>query len=200
MLFYYLYLTVEYYEAPMKLRWLTILIGIVISLAPAQAQVGIYGNFNSTRVNATNSANTQTTNWYNGVGAGVYYDFFHMGPLALGADLRGSRLSGNQQNYHDGLFGLRLAANPPVLPIRPYVQASIGAGGASHSGLHGSGKIYSNKFQYQVLAGVDYTLIPHLDLRLAELGYGRMTGVSDGITNPDSTLFSISSGLVVRFR
>lgn len=185
----------------MKLRWLTILFALMIDSTCAHAQIGVYGTFNSVDLTATSvGISTQTTNWYTGVGAGVYYNFLPMGPIALGADLRGNLLTGNPQKYRSALFGLRLAVNPPLLPVRPYVQASIGAGGASHSGLNGVGTIYSNKFQYLVAGGLDYTLVPHLDFRVVEVGYGRMTGISSAGTAPASTFFSVSTGLVVRFR
>jgi hypothetical protein len=185
----------------MKLRWLTVLLALAISSIAAHAQIGVYGTFNSVRLTASSiGSSVQTTAWYGGAGAGIYYNFLHMGPIALGADLRGDLLTGNQQKYRSALFGLRLAANPPLLPIRPYVQASVGAGGASHSGLNGVGTIYSEKFQYLVAGGVDYTLVPHVDFRVVEVGYGRMTGISSGGTVPTSTLVSVSTGLVVRFR
>jgi hypothetical protein len=185
----------------MKLRWLSVLLGIAIYSASAHAQIGVYGTFDSVRLTASSVGSTaQTTTWYNGAGAGIYYNFLHMGPIALGADLRGNLLTGSQQKYRSALFGLRLAAKPPLLPVRPYVQASIGTGGASHSGLNGVGTIYSDKFQYLVAGGVDYTLVPHVDFRLVEVGYGRMTGISSGSPAPTSTLVSISTGLVVRFR
>jgi hypothetical protein len=186
----------------MKLRWLTILLALATFSASAHAQIGIYGAFNTVHLNNATSVgiSTPTAAWYTGAEAGVYYDFLHMGPIALGADLRGNLLSGNQQKYRSALFGLRLAANPPVLPIRPYVQASIGVGGASHSGLYGVGTIYSDKFQYLVAGGLDYTLVPHVDFRVVEVGYGRMSGVSSGGSAPTATLVSVSTGLVVRFR
>jgi hypothetical protein len=187
----------------MKLHWLTILPGIALCFAPAHAQTGIYGAFDSVRLTATNvdgPSQTQTTNWYNGGEVGIYHNFFHMGPIALGADVRGDRMSGSQQKYHSALFGLRLAAKPPALPIRPYMQASIGVGGPTHSGLNGAGSIYSDKFQYLVAGGLDYTLVPHLDFRVLEIGYGKMSGISSGGTVPDTSLLNISSGLVLRFR
>jgi hypothetical protein len=182
----------------MNLRQLSIFLSLVVLAATARAQVGIYGKFDATHVSTANT-NFESTAWYNGAGAGIYYDFFHAGPIGLGADLRGDLLYGNPQKYRDALFGLRLSVKPPVLPIRPYIQGSVGAGGPTHSGLGSVGTIYSNKFQYQILGGVDYALVPHLDWRVAELGYGRMSGISSGAPAPVVTLFSIGSGLVLRF-
>jgi hypothetical protein len=66
--------------------------------------------------------------------------------------------------------------------------------------LYGVGTIYSDKFQYLVAGGLDYTLVPHVDFRVVEVGYGRMSGVSSGGSAPTATLVSVSTGLVVRFR
>jgi len=181
----------------MKQPWLFPLLAIAIS-ASAHAQIGIYGKFDATQLNTSNGSAFEIPGWYSGGGAGIYDDFLHLGPIDLGADLRGDLLAGNGQKYRSALAGLRLALKAPILPIRAYVQGSAGVGVPSHSGLAGSGAIYDNKFEYQVLGGVDYAIFPHLDWRVAEVGYGRLTGISDGGVTPASSLFTISSGLVVR--
>jgi hypothetical protein len=183
----------------LKILWLALLLYIATTASSANAQLGIYGKFDTTHVSA-GDPNYESTAWYFGPGAGIYYDFLRVGPISLGADLRGDLLWGNHQKYRSALFGIRLAAKAPLLPIRPYVQGSAGAGGASHTGFNGSGTFYSNKFQYQVLGGMDYTIIPHIDLRLVEAGFGRMSGIGSGPgPAPASTLFVVSSGLVLRF-
>ena len=186
----------------MRLRWLTTLLSIAILSTTAQAQIGIYGKFDALRLNAsTVGSPSQAVAWFTGPGAGVYYDFLHHGPVALGADLRGNLLFGKQQKYRSALFGLRLVATPPRLAIRPYIQGSVGAGGARYDVAPISGATnytYSTKFQYQVLAGLDYNLMRHLDARLAEVGYGRMSGISSNINAADATLFTISAGLVFK--
>ena len=181
----------------MKLRWLTILLVLSVSFATSNAQVAIYGKFETVRFTASNINPTGT--WYYGPGAGIYYDFLHLGPVALGADLRGNLLSGSQQKFRSALFGLRLSAKPPILPLRPYIQGSVGVGGPTHSGLDGAGTIYSNKFQYEIIGGLDYTLVPHIEFCAVELSYGRMSGVSSGTPAPVATLFTVGTGLVVRF-
>jgi hypothetical protein len=182
----------------MKLLWLNILLGLSLS-APiaAHAQVGIYGTFDAARVMAASPGTQQTTAWSFGPAAGIYYDFLHLGPMRLGADLRGDLLEGGQK-YRSALFGLRLAAKLPVISLTPYVQGAVGVGGAAHSGLGGVGTIYSNKFQYQILGGLDCALAPHIDLRLAEVGYARMSGISSAPDAPVATVLTISSGIVFR--
>jgi hypothetical protein len=183
----------------MNLRSLIITLAIALSTITTHAQVGIYGkldinHFSGSIVAGVPAAST----WYYGPGVGVYYDFLHLGPVSLGADLRGDLLYGSQSKYRSALFGLRLAAKPPLLPIRPYIQGSVGAGGPRYTGPLGAGinpPGYSTKFQYQIAGGVDFTLLPHLDLRAAEIGYGRMTGINEPVT----TMLTISTGLVFRF-
>jgi hypothetical protein len=183
----------------MKLFRLSVLLFIAISSAAANAQIGFYGKVDSTRVSAGNP-NYEPTGWYVGPGAGVYYDFLRSGPIAIGGDLRGNLAWGNQQKYRSALFGLRLAVRVPGLRITPYVQCSVGAGGASHNLIGNSGTAYTTKLQSLVIGGVDYAVASHLELRVIEAGYGKMSGVGSGPgPAPASSLFTLSSGLVLRF-
>lgn len=165
----------------------------------ASAQVGIYGDFDYTHY-TDHSANASTS--FYGGGVGVYDDFLHVGPLRAGLDLRGDFLGGNNYRYRDVLAGVRVAAKAPVLPFKPYGQFSVGVGGPRSTGALGagiSGSHYTTKFTYEVMGGVDCTILPHVDFRVLELGYGRMTGVDgSAVSNPASTLFSVRSGLVFR--
>ena len=185
----------------MKLRSLPALLALAICL-PASAQFAVYGKFDALRLNAATVGSAgQSVTWFTGPGGGIYYDFVHFGPLSLGVDLRGNILFAQQQKYRSGLLGIRLAANPPVLPIRPFIQGSVGAGGSRFNvaPIGGTSNYsYSTKFQYEVLAGLDYTLLPHFDVRLAEIGYGRMSGISSTANAPNATLFTISAGVVLR--
>ena len=183
----------------MKLRWLALSLGIVLLSVSASAQLGIYGKFVATRFSGTEGVGSKVTTWLYGPGAGVYYDFIHRGPIAVGADLRGELLSGTQQRYRSGLFGLRVSAKAPVLPVRPYIQGSAGVGGIESTNSGIVGNHYDNKFQYAVFGGVDLTIFPHIDWRLAEAGYGRMSGVGSSANVPASSIFTVSSGLVIRF-
>lgn len=181
----------------MKLHRLILFLATAILTTTAHAQVGIYGIFDSTHVSTSNSVDP--TAWYEGIGAGTYYDFLHFGPVGIGADLRGNLLFGGQQKYRSALFGIRLSVKPPVIPIKPYIQGSVGVGGASQSGFHGGAPTYNNKFQYEIFGGADLTVAPHLDWRVAELGYGRMTGTGSGYPPSADHLFTVDSGLVLRF-
>jgi hypothetical protein len=176
-----------------KFRLLTAILSLTLATSVAHAQIGLYGNFDTTRLVDNNF---HTTTWFYGPGFGVYYDFLHLGPVSLGADLRGNVLWGKDQKYRSGLIGLRLAAKPPLLPIRPYLQGSLGVGGSNVSTVNGT---YSQRFLYEILGGVDFTIFPHLDLRLAEIGYDRMSGLREGTVEPTDTLFTAATGVVFRF-
>ncbi len=165
----------------------------------AHAQVAVYGNFDYTRY--TDHSLSQTTNFYGG-GVGVYDDFLHIGPLRAGFDVRGDLLSGNKARYRDLLGGVRVAAKAPLVPIKPYAQFSVGAGGPQYTGGLAAGissAPYRTKFTYEVLGGVDFTILPHVDFRAVEAGYGRVSGVNGSQAgNPASTLITIRSGIVIR--
>jgi hypothetical protein len=181
----------------MNLSRLTLLLAVAILTTSSHAQVGIYGKFDATHFSVPTN-NFESTATFYGPGAGVYYDFLHLGPASLGADVRGNFLFGGGQKYRSVLAGLRLGVKVPSTSIKPYVQGSVGVGGPTHGGLGGSGSIYTNKFEYQVLGGVDITILPHVDWR-AELGYGRVSGISSGAPAPAPSLLVAGTGFVVRF-
>jgi hypothetical protein len=178
----------------MKLRWLTFLLTLAMSTSAAHGQVGIYGNFATLHL-SNNGANS----WSYGPGGGIYYDFVHLGPIHIGGDLRGNVLWGNQVNYWSGLGGVRVVVKPPLLPFRVYGQGSAGVGGTKASGNVGNlPNSYNNKFQWDVFGGTDVTLLPHIDWRVVELGYGRMSGATSGTVAPSVGVFTLSSGIVLR--
>jgi hypothetical protein len=146
--------------------------------ASADAQVGIYGQFNGTH---------DPGGWFNGGTFGVYDDLLHGGPLHLGFDLRAGFASGHQYSYHNFLIGPRLSIHPPVLPFKPYIQGQIGFGGTKFTGRSGGG--YDNHFQSAVIGGLDFTVLPRIDLRVPEIGYEKMSGV--GMT-------TLGFGVVIR--
>ena len=126
---------------------------------------------------------------------GVYADGLRSGPVALGVDMRGIiQNSANSTPYGDKLSGFmvggRIAANTMVLPFRPYGQLEIGAIGTNN----GTQPTRSVGFAYQVQVGGDFTLVPHLALRV-EYGAGQVTVAGD---NNHHTLQTGGIGLVLR--
>ena len=157
---------------------------LLSAFTTARAQVGVYGKFNLVRVPTTSATNFITPGWYYGPGGGVSFHVVH--------------LFQSPQRYRDVLFGIRVGAKAPLIPLRPYAQISAGIGGPSTSGVQNSGRVYSNKLQYWIIGGVDHTVLPRIDWRIAEIGYGHMTGVSSGPPVAGINLFTLGTGVVVR--
>ena len=116
---------------------------------------------------------------------GIYYDFLKLGPIKLGADLRGSIMStkrGANVSFNDSgariysaLGGVRAVFHTPIASLKPYIQGSVGLGrsdyGLSNTTPSGQVILYNN-FEYEGLAGLDIKLLPIMDWRVAEFGYG----------------------------
>ncbi|HET6215671.1 MAG TPA: hypothetical protein VFE27_01555, partial [Acidobacteriaceae bacterium] len=108
--------------------------------------------------------------------------------LSAGVDLRGSFAKSGGTSFNTGSIGPRIALNTHIVPIQPYVEATVGlaninvAGGSPSNGTN---------FEYQLLGGLDFTIFPRIDWRLAEYSYG---GVSAQNLHPRS----LSTGIVLR--
>ncbi len=188
----------------MSLRKAVLFLAVVVvaCTTSAYAQVGVYGEFTVNRLSniasspqpqppdSTGSAfqRANTVDPLGGTG-GVYYDFLKLGPVKLGADLRGSILTTKRGAYlnFDGpgariystLGGIRGSFHTPVKVLKPYIQVSAGLGRSDY-GLYVNrpasaqplpNLIFSN-FEYEGLAGLDIKVLPILDWRVAEFGYG----------------------------
>jgi hypothetical protein len=163
----------------------------------AHAQFGVYGMFTVDRLSniasspqpttPTDLANTRanTVDPIGGTG-GVYYDFMKLGPVRLGADVRGSILTtkrGAYVNFNGGgahiysaLGGVRATFHTKYAAVKPYLQVSAGLGRSDYGlftqgSTNGQVVLHSN-FEYEGLAGVDIKLLPIMDWRVAEFGYG----------------------------
>jgi hypothetical protein len=172
----------------------------VASTVSAQGQVGVYGMFtvdrlsnimtsplpplsNNPLTNTTVEARTDTADPLGGTG-GIYYDFLKLGPVKLGADVRGSILTTKRGAYvhfngqgariYSTLGGVRAAFHTKYEPLKPYIQVSAGLGRSDYGLITpstGQVVIYNN-FEYEGLAGLDIKLLPVMDWRVAEFGYG----------------------------
>ena len=177
----------------MRVKPLLFLLVLLGAATAANAQVGIYGKFDYVHY----SVDSNSTGYVGG-GVGVYDDFLHAGPLSLGLDLRGDLTSESNSNYRTLLVGVRVAGRVPITGLRPYVQGSIGVGGTEAKGPFAvgiTGVSYNNKLTYEGIAGVDFRILPHVDFRAVEFALGKQSKLD----NSAPTIFSLSSGLVVRF-
>jgi hypothetical protein len=73
----------------------------------------------------------------------------------------------------------------------PYVEALAGAGYTQFPVA--SGQASGTKFSYQFVGGVDFTILPHIDWRVAEFSYGGLS-ILDSSINPKT----LSTGIVLR--
>jgi hypothetical protein len=179
----------------------------LVSTGSAHAQFGVYGMFTVDRLSniassplpapTTDDANARlnTADPLGGTG-GVYYDFKKVGPFTLGADLRGTILTtkrGANNSFNDTgtriysvLGGVRGVIHTPKDWLKPYIQGSVGLGrsdyGLSNTTSTGQVILYNN-FEYQGLAGLDIKLLPVLDYRVAEFGYGGLDPFGDNSHN-----------------
>jgi hypothetical protein len=192
----------------------------LISCVSASAQVGVYGMFTADQLSniassplppISSAPSDQRSNSVNPLGGtgGVYYDFKTWGPVRLGVDARGSILTTKRGAYvnfdasgariYSVLGGVRAAFHTPIAPLKPYLQVSAGLGRSDY-GLQSSGgavTVYSN-FEYEGLAGLDIKLLPVLDFRLVEFGYGGLDPF--GTYSHNYPIKQVSSGFVIHFK
>jgi hypothetical protein len=199
----------------MNLRKTLLLLAIAtFATATAYAQLGVYGTFTAQRLGnlksspeATNSGAINNDVSPLGGTGGVYYDFFKIGPVKLGADLRGSivttkrgaftNANGGGARINSALFGVRAVFNAPLFHsvLKPYLQASAGLGSTNYGLLYGSnGVSLRTNFEYMGFAGVDIPLLPIMDFRIVELGIGGLDPF--GTNSHNYSLQSVSSGVV----
>ncbi|HEX3373226.1 MAG TPA: hypothetical protein VHS13_03400 [Edaphobacter sp.] len=160
--------------------------------------IGIRNSKPDTGVFAFLGDNTTKRTFY-GADFGGYVNFYHAQKYDAGIDLRDVIVTANNARLNSFLVGGRVAFKPIAEKFKPYLQLSIGVGSskAPHS------PIRINRFQYGIYGGLDYTLSKHVDFRAFELGYGAVSTINSGNFNgtqsfPNSTLFSVSTGLVFR--
>ena len=138
---------------------------------------------------------------------GAYYDFLSLGPVKLGVDARGmlstarrgaeASSNGKGARLYSGLGGVRAVFKTRWTPIRPYVEGSAGFAksdyGIGNTDAAGHDKLYNN-FQYMGYAGVDIKLLPVMDFRLVEFGYGGLNPL--GTNGHNYPVKTVSTGLV----
>ena len=172
----------------------TVLTAALSAALPAKAQLGLYANFGAAKLNRGSS------DWIYGPGFGAYVDHGHFLFLSTGIDLRGEVLGiGNSTKFDAGYIGPRVVFRPHVLPIMPYVEGLVGAGhvelptSSLPNAINTGGSTSGTKFSYQFVGGVDYTILPRIDWRIAEFSYGGLSILNSSI-NPKT----ISTGIVIR--
>jgi len=161
---------------------------LFLFLPSAQGQVGVYGGFSAANTNVANEP------WLYGATFGGYYNTLKLPLINLGIDGRAVILNGSgstsQQKIVNGLVGPRAEFHLPLIPLKPYAAGHLGA---SHIEVgQGSARTEQTVFSYGFSAGVDLTILPRLDWRVAEYAYTR-SNVSGSVNQT-----TLTTGLVLR--
>jgi hypothetical protein len=187
-----------------------VLLGVLAAclVTNARAQVlAVYvtsssGRFSNVQTGTLLPSGPQYTNfWASGVGGGVTFNFLPVGPVKLGLDLRGSTRPGTT-GADTAMGGFKLAFSPPLIHIKPYVQASGGYVSTRTVNVTAgsNGGTFGNQYAaWEILGGIDIPLAPFLDLRAVEVGGGTGISIPGGPSTPNISLFTVNSGLVLHF-
>lgn len=167
------------------MRQLLFSLAFLAAALPASAQIGVYGTFSAANFRVPN------TGWQYGSTFGIYDNHWTIPFFALGLDGRGVVVDGSSASVDSGLVGPRIVFKPHIFPIMPYVEALGGVGHADYG--EGSATTSVTKFEYNFVGGIDFTILPRIDWRVAEFSYGGLTAFN-GSFNPRT----ISTGIVVR--
>lgn len=144
----------------------------------AAAQIGVYAGFSGGHETSASGALL-------GPLLGIYAQK-SSGPLSIGADARGSFLTHSGTQFYTGAVGPRIAITPPLVRIKPYLEGLVGVGRVS-----GGNTSTSAHLNYQVLFGIDATIVPRVDWRVIEYDYSALTGTS-------ASASILTTGIVVR--
>ena len=167
---------------PLRLFALLILVFSSLSM---RAQLGLYGGF------TVQNPEVPPANSYNLYGGtfGAYLASGQLAILNVGVDLRGSFTRGSGNSLNSGAIGPRVGLNLHVIPLHPYVEATAGLGNLSIQQT--SSEV--TRFEYQLLGGLDYTILPRIDWRVAEFSYGGLS-IFNGSYHPKT----LTTGIVLR--
>jgi hypothetical protein len=131
-----------------------------------------------------------------GPGAGLTLNLVHNPGFTFGIDFRGSKhVAGNGADT--GLVGLKLGVQVPLLHLRPYLQGSAGYLGTYEAPNGSSNRTVNHYYAAEILGGVDYPLLPRIDIRVLEVGVGHALNTTGNATRP--TFVTASTGAVFRF-
>jgi hypothetical protein len=158
---------------------------LMMCVGGAHAQAGVYAGF------AASDYHVANVGWQYGPVFGVYYQPWGAPLLRAGVDVRASLLGSGNEKVDSILVGPRVQIHPHVVPLMPYGEILIGGG---HVNLgQGSAAVDKTAAEYQVVGGVDMTVFPRLDWRIAEISWGSVQNVGSSVKPA-----TVTTGLVLR--
>ncbi|HVT96337.1 MAG TPA: hypothetical protein VHE33_02450 [Acidobacteriaceae bacterium] len=168
------------------MKKLLVVLFLLTAGVSAHSQTGIYGEFSAA------DYHRPTTNWQYGPTFGLYSQPLGVPFVRAGFDIRGSFLGKGNEKVDSILGGLRVQVHPHVVPLMPYGEALAGV---AHVNVgQGSANTTGTGVEYQLVGGLDVTLLPHLDWRAIEYSWS-------SVHAPHSVTFepqAISTGVVLR--
>ena len=181
-------------ETMRRLIWVVVLLAGGSVAAGAQI-LSIYATSANTRISNSPTGTAGVTNsfWTSGIGGGVTVNMIPFGPVRVGLDMRGSTRPGTN-GTDTAMGGLKLGFHPPLLRIKPYVQASGG-----YIATRTQAVAENHYAGWEILGGVDFPIAPFFDFRAIELGGGSARRVGSGSGQHDISLFTVNTGLVFHF-
>jgi hypothetical protein len=156
-----------------------LLLALVSVSLHAQARFAIYGTGGGEK------SGVPKDDWHGAGTFGFYYGILHAAIFDISVDARGDLST----NIKSGFVGPRVAVKVPVIPIKPYGEFIFGVSTYStpaHLPI-------PNDFAYRYVLGLDTTILPHIDWRVADFSYALNTSANGTHAK------TLSSGLVIRF-
>jgi hypothetical protein len=171
------------------MKLLRLLILPLLSLSPlsVHAQLGLYAGF--TVQNVGTPAND--SNVFYGGTLGAYLASGRLAILNYGVDLRGTSSRSSGDSLNTGAIGPRVGLNFHVIPLHPYAEATVGL---ANLNFRGDSPINGTRFEYQLLGGLDITVLPRIDWRIVEYSYGGFSVPNSADYHPST----FTTGLVLR--
>jgi hypothetical protein len=171
------------------MRPLRLLILSLLSLSPLSlhAQLGLYAGLT---VQNPGIPGNNSYDLYGGT-LGAYLASGHLAILNLGVDLRGTFTRSSGNSFNTGAIGPRLGLNLHIIPLHPYVEATAGLASLN---LNGGSPSNGTSFEYQLIGGLDVTVFPRIDWRVAEFSYGGVSVQNSSSYHPKT----LTTALVLR--
>ena len=171
------------------MRSLRLLILSLLSLSSLSlhAQLGLYAGLT---VQNPGVPGDNSYDLYGGT-LGAYLASGHLAILNLGVDLRGSFTRSSGNSFNTGAIGPRLGLNLHIIPLHPYAEATVGIASLN---LNGGSPNNGTSFEYQLIGGLDVTVLPRIDWRVAEFSYGGVSVANSPSYHPKA----LTTALVLR--
>lgn len=165
-------------------RWWALAAVLMIAAGGARAQTGVYVGF------AASDFRVPNVGWQYGPIFGVYAQPWGAPFVRAGVDVRASLLGSGTTKIDSVLAGPRVQLHPHVVPLMPYAEVLLGG---AHVNLgQGSASTVKTGLEYGFAGGIDMTIFPRLDWRIAEYSWGSVQNAGDAKPS------TVTTGLVLR--